>query len=82
MNKEFYDFMCETISNLTDTRCSYDIHDDLTTYEVNSLLFIKIIVAIEDKYGFEFDDEYLTLERMNTIDLIYSVTQQYVKDLA
>lgn len=53
----------------------------MTTYDVNSLSFIKLIVEIEDKYGFEFDEEYILLEKMNTIDTIYSITQKYVDGL-
>lgn len=80
MNKEFYDFMCETLNQLLDSEEQYDINQDLTTYNLNSILFIKLIVAIEDRYAFEFDDEYLLLEKMKTINAIYLITQKYVKE--
>ncbi|WP_124068442.1 acyl carrier protein [Clostridium sp. E02] len=82
MNNEFYCFMCETLNKLTgSTIDKYNIEADLSTFEINSLLFIKLIVEIEEKYGFEFDDEYLILEKMNTINAIYLITQKYVDGL-
>lgn len=76
-----YYFICETLNKLIGTKETYNSKADLATYDVNSLLFIKLIVEIEEKYEFEFDDEYLILEKMNTIDTIYSITQKYVDGL-
>lgn len=81
MNKEFYEFMCKTLNEITGNEQKYDAKTDLTVYEINSLSFIKVIIAIESKYDFEFDDEYYTLDKMSTIEAIYSVTQKYVEEL-
>ena len=62
MNKEFYRFICETLDNVIGTKGTYVNQADLTSYGINSLSYIKILVAIEDKYGLEFDDEYLALD--------------------
>jgi acyl carrier protein len=34
----------------------------------NSILFIKLVVAIENKFGFEFDDNKLNFESMKTVE--------------
>jgi acyl carrier protein len=81
MDREFYEFICKTINEVTGIEQKYDTKTDLTTYEINSLSFIKIIIAIENKYDFEFDDDYYTLDKMSTINAIYLVTQKYVKEL-
>lgn len=81
MNKEFYDFMCKTLNEIIGNEQKYDTKTDLTTYEINSLSYIKMIIAIEDKYDFEFADEFYSLDNMKTIDAIYLATQKYVEEL-
>lgn len=48
------------------------VHDDLSILNIDSLIFIKIVVSIEDEFNFDFDDEclvknnFLTLQSMIT----------------
>ncbi len=41
---------------------------DLRELGMDSIAFIKIIVALEEESGKEVDDEYLLLDAMNTIE--------------
>lgn len=46
---------------------------------VNSITFIKIVVALEDEFGFEFDDEMLLLTVFPTIKSIIEYVETKVK---
>ncbi|MCI8632991.1 MAG: acyl carrier protein [Lachnospiraceae bacterium] len=41
---------------------------DLRELGMDSIAFIKIVVALEEESGKEVDDEYLLLDAMNTIE--------------
>lgn len=46
---------------------------DLTQIGLDSIRFIRVIVAFESVFNIEIPDEYLVLEKMNTINKIYTV---------
>jgi Phosphopantetheine attachment site. len=50
---------------------------DLTLIGMDSMKFISIIVKLEEVFEIEFPDEYLVIEKMNTvykiIDIVYSI---------
>lgn len=49
--------------------------DDLSSFGVNSVSFIKLVVAVEEEFGFEFDDEQLDFNNFRTINGIV----EYIK---
>ncbi len=52
-------------------------NDDLTQLEINSILFIKIIVSIENQFNIEFDDEALDYSKFVSMEnLIYYVQEK------
>lgn len=53
-----------------------DVMDkDLSELGVDSLLFIKIIVAIEEEFKCEIPDEKLLVSEMNTVNKIIRILQ-------
>lgn len=42
--------------------------DNLTVFNINSLNFLKVIVAIEDEFEIEFDDSELDASKFNSLD--------------
>jgi len=44
------------------------INDELTNIGINSLLFIKTIVAMEKEFDIEFQDEDLDVSKYRTVD--------------
>ena len=44
--------------------------DDLREFGLDSVAFIKMVVALEEAFDKEVDDEYLLLDEMNTIEKI------------
>lgn len=53
-----------------------DINTNLEEYGMNSLLFIKAIVAIEREFKIEFDDEKLDIRKLSTIKSVVD----YIKE--
>lgn len=47
--------------------------DDLRELGLDSVAFIKMVVALEEASGREVEDEYLLLDEMNTIEKIEKV---------
>lgn len=55
-----------------------DTDSNFTVMGVDSITFIKIIVALEQEFGFEFDDEMLLFSAFPTIETMIN----YVIDKA
>nr|WP_296457494.1 acyl carrier protein [uncultured Acetatifactor sp.] len=49
---------------------------DLTGYGMDSIVFIQMIVNIEEQFGIEIPDEYLLVEKMNTINKLADVVRR------
>ncbi|PQP85011.1 hypothetical protein C0Q44_11090 [Paenibacillus sp. PCH8] len=43
------------------------LDEDLRVLGLNSITFIKLIIALENKFNIEMDDEYLELENFTTL---------------
>ncbi len=61
---------------LSDKVDQLGLNDDLGALGVNSLIFIKIVVAIEEEFSFEFDDENLDYNNFKTLNSIV----EYIKE--
>lgn len=61
---------------------SYDCLE-LVNVGVDSLLFVKLIVEIEEEYGFEFKDEDLNAGMYRTMnDFLYKIRDYLNKDIS
>ncbi len=49
------------------------VGDDLSTIGMDSIIFIRVIVALEDEFDIEIPDEYLLLTELNTISKMVDV---------
>lgn len=47
--------------------------EDLSTLGMDSITFIRVVVALEEKFDIEIPDEYLLLTEMNTISKMTDV---------
>lgn len=52
-------------------------HEDLGVYGMTSLSAIQLVVMLEDKYEFEFRDEDLLVDRVNTFNKLFSLLESY-----
>lgn len=70
------------IAQASGTASEADLKDETLLREdlgMDSLRFINMIVALENAYGFEFDDEYLSYERLATVKDIADYVQSKAK---
>jgi acyl carrier protein len=51
-------------------------NDDLTELEINSILFIKIIIGIENQFNIEFDDEALDYSKFVSMESLVHYVQE------
>lgn len=51
----------------------FQVDEDLDKLGVDSLMFIKIIISLEDKYKCEIPDNKLTIYKLDTIRKLYEV---------
>lgn len=47
-----------------DVKDTLQLKDDLS---MDSMAFVNMVVAIENVYGFDFDDEYISYEKLKTV---------------
>lgn len=47
-----------------DVKNTLQLKDDLS---MDSMAFVNMVVAIENIYGFDFDDEYISYEKLKTV---------------
>jgi phosphopantetheine attachment domain protein len=53
-----------------DVKKLLEITDDLHTLNMNSIIFIKMIIEIEEEFGIEFEDEALNYNRFNSVAML------------
>ncbi|HBB29610.1 MAG TPA: phosphopantetheine attachment site [Clostridiales bacterium] len=72
----------DTISSLSEmenVKQYLSENDDLSKIEMNSLSFIKIVVALESEFGFEFDDEMLDYNRFASLNTLCNYVKEQMK---
>jgi acyl carrier protein len=59
----------------------FDLEDAIAAIGINSIGFVRIVVAIETEFDFEFDDDYLDPTRLQSInDIIEYIMANVNKD--
>ena len=53
--------------NLSEDIRSIDMDTQIANLQISSLLFIQIVVAIEEEFGIEFSDDRLEAETFSTV---------------
>ena len=75
---EIVDFILEQLTQITSGQVLFDdLKQPFQKIGVNSLVFIDLVVALEDKFNFLFPDEMLDLEMFHNFAEII----QYIKSL-
>lgn len=52
------------------------VNDNLTELEINSIMFIKIIVGVENQFNIEFDDEALDYSKFVSMESLVHYVQE------
>lgn len=58
-----------------------DINENLSNIGINSLSFIRIIIALEEEYGCEFPDSKLLITELDSIQKIIDVLNEIHSEL-
>lgn len=69
MDNQIFEKVKEILHNQLPDGSSADLSpdDDLTDLGINSLLFVKIAVALENEFDIEFTDEDLDIQKFKTV---------------
>ena len=53
--------------------------DSLLADMIDSILFVKVVVALEEKFNFEFEDEMLAVSKFETLDDLMTYVEKAVE---
>ena len=75
MREDILDKVLKVLNtNLENTEITFEqTEDDLSALGMDSLLFIRVIVALEEAFDIEIPDEYLLITEMNTLSKMKEV---------
>lgn len=79
---EIKEKIIEIISNLSDLEDASQYlqdNDDLSKIGMNSILFIKTIVALETEFDFEFEEEALDYKKFTSLDSLCSYVEKQLR---
>ena len=57
-----------------------DINEELSVLGVSSIMFISIVIAIEEKYNIEIPDEYLLNTEIGTVNKILAIVTTVIEE--
>ena len=61
-------------ANLENTEITFEqTEDDLSALGMDSIVFIRVVVALEEAFDIEIPDEYLLITEMNTLSKMTDV---------
>lgn len=66
------------IANLKSKTDNISVDTELSSIGIDSLTFIKLVVALECEFDFEFDDEKLVIKEFQTIKSLINYTEKKV----
>lgn len=76
-----FDFLQKVLMKYGEDLVEISVEDTLEDLGINSLAFIRIIIEIEEKYGFEFDDEDLNYQKFKYVkDVIEYIEKNKTRD--
>lgn len=51
--------------------------EDLVVFGMDSVSVVQLVVNLEEKYEIEFQDEDMSIERLNTLNKLFSLLERY-----
>ena len=75
MRKDILDKVLKVLNtNLENTEITFEqTEDDLSALGMDSIAFIRVVVALEEAFDIEIPDEYLLITEMNTLSKMTDV---------
>ena len=76
---DIYEMVADVLDADIEQFVQIDPGDDLAKHGMTSILFIHLVIALEDKYEFEFKDEDLLFDRFNTLNKLAELLNRYLQ---
>lgn len=76
-DERFYNILSETIKQPLDESM---LESDLEAIGLNSISFVKLVVALENEFDREFDDSFIVMEDFPTLRSFKQNVERLVKD--
>ena len=75
MREDILDKVLKVLNaNLENTEITFEqTEDDLSALGMDSIVFIRVVVALEEAFDIEITDEYLLITEMNTLSKMTDV---------
>ena len=75
MREDILDKVLKVLNaNLENTEITFEqTEDDLSALGMDSIVFIRVVVALEEAFDIEIPDEYLLITEMNTLSKMTDV---------
>ena len=75
MREDILDKVLKVLNaNLENTEITFEqTEDDLSALGMDSIAFIRVIIALEEEFDIEIPDEYLLITEMNTLSKMTDV---------
>ena len=67
-------------ANGANNKNKINLNDEFQSIGIDSIAFIKLVVDIEETYGFEFDDEMLTFEAVPNLNTLINYVASKVNE--
>ncbi len=75
MEEKIINLLLEVLSKDIDKN-TISIDEPLTSYGINSVLFIKFVLSIEEELDIEFSEDWLSMDRFENIKSIISYIEE------
>lgn len=70
----------DTLVSVIDFKeCDITLETELSNINIDSITFIKIVVALENEFDFEFDDDMLAIIKFPTIKSLITYIESMIK---
>lgn len=78
MYKEvLYNIVSELLDEDIEKVKKIGMDEDLSLYGMTSILYIKLVVRLEEEYGFVIEDDDLLIENMNSFSKMFEILKKY-----
>ncbi len=61
-------------------RIEIDFEKDLQSIGMNSIYYVKLIIVIEQEFGFEFDDDFMIMDKFQSLNEIVDYVVEKLKN--
>lgn len=81
MKEKIYEEIIDILKEISEDGIDeIKIDEDLKEKGISSLMFIQMLVSLEEKYDFVFEDEMLDQEKLSNIDAVADYVLKVIRE--